>query len=351
MEARTERQVEIGSFASGLVTGLREGVEAALVVSIILAYLVRTGHGAEVGRVGLGVAGAITASAVFGLALFVTVGEFRAPYEQLFEAATMLLAATVVTWMLFWMRRQAANVAGELRAAVDRAISGGGGWALAALAFVAVIREGVETSLFLVGQASAASTGAGGSVIGPASILAGAVVGLIVAAALGVGFYHGSRRIDLARFFRWTGVALVLIAGGLIASAVGELVEIHVITVGTSTAFDLGGLLPSSEEAGNVVGMLLAALFGYRSAPEVAAVLAWASYVAVTLSLYLRPVRRPVAPARAASPDAGPGRTTPAGDGSHPATQALATATVGAPSHAEPVSHTTSPRVHGQGER
>ena len=304
--------MEIGSFASGLVTGLREGVEAALVVSIILAYLVRTGHAAQAGRVWLGVAGAIVASAAFGITLFVTVGEFRAPYEQLFEAGTMLLAASVVTWMLFWMRRQAANVAGELRAAVDRAVSDGGVWALAALAFVAVIREGVETSLFLVGQASAASTGAGAGAGGPLSILAGALIGLAIAAALGVGFYQGSRRIDLARFFRWTGVALVLIAGGLIASAVHELVEIGVVTLGTRTAFDLGGILPSSEAGGNVLGMLLGALFGYRSAPEVAAFVAWAAYVTVTLALYLRPVRRPTpVPASAAvaeAPTAGASR-------------------------------------------
>lgn len=304
--------MEIGSFASGLVTGLREGVEAALVVSIILAYLVRTGHGAQAGRVWLGVAGAIVASALFGLALFVTVGEFRAPYEQLFEAGTMLLAAGVVTWMLFWMRRQAANVAGELRAAVDRAVGEGGVWALVALAFVAVIREGVETSLFLVGQASAASTGvvAGGG--GPLAILVGAVAGLAIAAALGVGFYHGSRRIDLARFFRWTGVALVLIAGGLIASAVHELVEIGAVAVGTAPAFDLGGLLPSTEAGGNIIGMLLGALFGYRSAPESIAVVVWAAYVSVTLALYLRPVRRVPATASGTLPLAAPVLADPA---------------------------------------
>jgi high-affinity iron transporter len=297
--------VEIGSVASGLVTGLREGVEAALVVSIILAYLARTGHAAQAGRVWLGVAAAIVVSALFGITLFVTVGEFRAPYEQLFEAGTMLLAASVVTWMLFWMRRQAANVAGELRAAVDRAVSDGGVWALVALAFVAVIREGVETALFLVGQASAASTGTGPAAGGPLGVLAGALVGLAVAAILGVGFYHGSRRIDLARFFRWTGVALVLIAGGLIASAIHELVEIGLVTVATRAAFDLGGILPSSEEAGNILGMLLGALFGYRSAPEVIAVAAWAAYVGVTLTLYLRPIARPVARPVAAPVKAG----------------------------------------------
>jgi high-affinity iron transporter len=290
--------VEIGSLASGLVTGLREGVEAALVVSIILTYLVRTGHRDQTGRVWVGVGAAVAGSVAIGFGLFVTVGEFRQPYEQLFEAATMLVAAGVVTWMLFWMRRQAASVSRELRAAVDRAIAGGGGWALAALAFVAVIREGVETSLFLVGQASAASANGNGA----AEVLLGALIGLAIAAALGVGFYHGTRRIDLARFFRWTGIALILIAGGLIASAIHELVEIGVVMVGTAPAFDLGGVLPSSEEAGNVIGLMLGALFGYRAAPEIVAVVGWAVYVAVALTMFLRPLARPGQPAAPLQP-------------------------------------------------
>ncbi len=150
--------MEFGAFVSGLVTGLREGVEAALIVSIILAYLARTGNGRYAGRIWLGVASALVLSVVLGVLIFVTIGEFQAPYEQIFEGATMLLAAVVVTWMLFWMRRQAASVSGELRAAVDRALTEGGLVGLTALAFLAVIREGLETALFLVAQASAART-------------------------------------------------------------------------------------------------------------------------------------------------------------------------------------------------
>jgi high-affinity iron transporter len=306
--------VEIGSFASGLVTGLREGVEAALVVSIILTYLVRTGHRDRTARVWLGVGLAVAASAAIGLGLFATVGDFREPYEQLFSAATMLVAASVVTWMLFWMRRQAASVSRELRAAVDRAIAGGGGWALAALAFVAVIREGVETSLFLVGQANAVSADGGGAI----GVLIGAVIGLAIAAALGVGFYHGTRRIDLARFFRWTGIALILIAAGLVASAIHELVEIGVITVGTAPAFDLSGILPGSEDGGSLLGMVLGALFGYRDAPEVIAVLAWAGYVMVALTMFLRPVAKP---SQSTEP-APAGRPAPA-EPAHPAASAM----------------------------
>ena len=127
----------------------------------------------------------------------------------------MLLAAVVVTWMLFWMRRTAANIKGELHAGVDRALTDGSVWALSLLAFTAVIREGIETSLFLLGQATAATTEKAGA----ASTLVGAFIGILIAVALGYGFYRGARVINLARFFRWTGVALVFIAGGLVSHA------------------------------------------------------------------------------------------------------------------------------------
>jgi high-affinity iron transporter len=280
--------VELGSFTSGLLTGLREGVEAALIVSIILAYLVRTGNGRHAGRIWLGVGGAVVVSAVLGIALFATVGAFEEPYEQIFEGLTMLLAAGVVTWMLFWMRRQASNVSGELRSSVDRALTEGSLWGLTFLAFIAVIREGIETALFLVGQASAAQAG---SEAGALAVLLGAVVGLAIAVAIGYGFDQGSRRIDLARFFRWTGVLLIFIAAGLVSYAVHEFVEAGVITLGTQTAWDLSAILPHSQDSGNLLGMMLRAMFGYSATPEVVTVIAWVAYVGIVLPLYLRPVK------------------------------------------------------------
>lgn len=296
--------MELGSFTSGLLTGLREGVEAALIVSIILAYLVRTGNGRHAGRIWLGVGGAVVVSAIVGVALFATVGAFEEPYEQIFEGLTMLLAAGVVTWMLFWMRRQASSVSGELRASVDRALTEGSLWGLTFLAFIAVIREGIETALFLVGQAGAAQAG---SEAGALAVLAGAVVGLGIAVAIGYGFYQGSRRIDLARFFRWTGVLLIFIAAGLVSYAVHEFVEAGVITVGTQTAWDLSAILPHSQDAGNLLGMMLRAMFGYSATPEVVTVVAWVAYVGIVLPLYLRPVKpreveREAAPRTEAAP-------------------------------------------------
>jgi high-affinity iron transporter len=275
---------DAGSLTSGLLTGLREGVEAALMVAIVLAYVARTGNGRFAGRIWLGVAAAAAASLAFGTVLFATIGGLGSPYEQIFEGLTMFLAAGVVTWMLFWMRRQAASVRGELQAAVDRALTEGGAWGLTLLAFSAVIREGLETALFLVGQAQAA---AAGSATGSASVLVGALVGLAISVVIGWGFYSGSRRVDLRRFFRWTGIVLVFIAAGLLDRALHEFVEIGAIAVGSSPAFDMGAIL--ADDTG--IGQFLRALFGYSSRPEVVTLTAWATYVLVVMALFVRPVR------------------------------------------------------------
>lgn len=284
---------DAGFLTTGLLTGLREGVEAALIVAIVLSYLAKTGNARYFGRIWLGVGGAVVASVVLGVGLFVTVGRLQQPYEQIFEGLTMLLAATVVTWMLFWMRRQAASVRGELQVAMDRVLTGGGAWGLAVLAFTAVIREGLETALFLVGQAQAAGRG---SDQGAASVLVGALVGLAAATAIGWGFYHGSRRVDLRRFFRWTGVALVFIAAGLLGRAIHEFVEIGVIGLGTATAFDASSILPHEEG----IGQFLRALFGYSSTPEVVTLVSWATYVVLVLALFLRPAKPALIVARPA---------------------------------------------------
>lgn len=284
--------MDLGSFTSGLLTGLREGVEAALIVSIVLAYLVKTGHGASAGRVWLGTGLAVGLSLAIGIVLFNTVGAFEEPYEQIFEGTMMFVAAGVVTWMLFWMRRQASSVKGELHAAVDRAVASGASWGLALLAFTAVIREGLETSLFLVGQATSASTDA-------AWVLLGALAGLAIAVLIGYGFYRGSRRLNLASFFRWTGVALVFIAAGLLSNGIHEFVEIGALGSGpwTATAYDISGVLSHNEG----VGAFLRAIFGYSASPEVITLVAHVAYVVVVLALYLRPITRPIPPAPTAA--------------------------------------------------
>jgi high-affinity iron transporter len=272
--------VSFGAFSSGLLIGLREGVEAALIVAIVLAYLARTGNGRHASKIWLGTGLAIAISVGAGLAIFSTVGSLQEPYEQAFEGGTMLVAAIVVTWMLFWMRRQAMGLRSELQAAVDRVLTEGTALGLAVLAFTAVIREGIETALFLVGQATSVEADA-------SSLLAGSIVGLGGAVAIGWLFYTGSRRIDLRAFFRWTGIGLVFIAAGLLSHAVHEFVEIGLIPIGTGTAFDISAVL--SQDDG--VGAFLRAIFGYSAAPEVATLVTHVAYLVVVLVLYLRPVR------------------------------------------------------------
>ncbi|HSL97676.1 MAG TPA: iron uptake transporter permease EfeU [Candidatus Deferrimicrobiaceae bacterium] len=286
--------MDVGAVGAGFLIGLREGVEAALILAIVLAYLVRTGNGDRTGLVWLGAGLAVLISVAAGLAIFATVGALEAPYEQVFEGLAMLLAAAVVTWMLFWMRRQSAAIKGELEARLDRALSEGTLLGLALLAFTAVIREGIETALFLVGTATSTQASA-------ASVLLGAVVGLATAAVLGWVIFSGSRRINLRAFFRWTGIGLIFIAAGLLSHAVHEFIEIGLIPFGTQTAFDISGLLPHEEG----IGQFLRAIFGYTASPEWTTLIVHLGYLVVVLGLYLRPATpslppsRPVEPSRA----------------------------------------------------
>ena len=287
--------MDLGALSSGLLTGLREGVEAALIIAIICAYLAKTGNRREFPKVFAGAGSAIFLSAVLGLILFIQVGGFEEPYEQIFEAITLFAAAAVVTWMLFWMRRQAAGVRNELHASVDRVLTEGTVWGLTVLAFTAVIREGIETALFLLGQTQAAARSEGGA----SSTLLGAVIGLLIASGIGYGFYRGARVINLRTFFQWTGVALIFIAAGLLSHAIHEFVEVAEF-YGTelplsATAFDLSGVLPHE---GNLLGEMLRAIFGYTATPEWLTFLGWAAYLGIVLTMYLRPLPPPAGVAR-----------------------------------------------------
>jgi high-affinity iron transporter len=279
--------LDFGALTAGFVTGLREGVEAALIVAIVLAYLVRSGNGAQAPKVWLGTGLAAAVSLAAGIVVFRTVGSFEEPYEQYFEAGTLIVATVVVTWMLFWMRRQSMAIRGELHAKLDRVLTEGSAWGLAVLAFTAVIREGLETSVFLVGQTtSAASAGS--------SVIAGALIGLAAAIAIGWMFYTGSRRIDLRSFFRWTGIGLIFIAAGLASHAVHELIEVGLIPIGTHAVFDISNVLP--DEVG--VGQFLRAILGYSAAPEASTLAVYMTYLVVVLALYLRPAKPAVPPVK-----------------------------------------------------
>src|SRR5439155_15471889 len=199
-----------------LVLLVCEGLEAALIVCIVLAYLRQVGATRRRGEVWLGVAAAVAASALAALALRAIGAEFEGTGEQIFEGVTMVVAAGVLTWMIFWMARQARLLKGELQRSVDQALAGTARLGLFLLAFVAVLREGIETAL-LLNAAAYGST--------PLQTLVGAVLGLAIAVTLAMLLYAGSLRLDLRLFFSATGVLLLLFAAGLLARGVAEFQE------------------------------------------------------------------------------------------------------------------------------
>jgi len=206
----------------GLLTGLREGVEAALIVGIIASYLVKIGRADRLASVWFGVAAAIASSIAIGVLAFVLLGSLQGTAEQIFAGTASLLAVVILTYMLFWMRKQAVTLGAELRGGVDRAVASASMLGLSLLAFTAVIREGIETALFLLGQTTAAS-GEG------LSVVLGALVGLLIAAGIGVLIFRAGLRLNLSAFFNVTGAALVVIASGLLSYGVHEFIEVGLL--------------------------------------------------------------------------------------------------------------------------
>lgn len=281
---------------AAFVIALREGIEAALIVSILLAYLRQLGRQDRARVVWWGTGAAIAISAAVGTAIFVVGAEFEGTAEEVFEGLVTLTAVAVLTWMIFWMRRQGARIKADLHDKVDSALLTGGA-ALAAIAFFAVLREGVETALFLFAAAQGTAVDSG-SVAGQ---VVGALLGLLLAVALGVLLYRGAVRINLRTFFRLTGGILIVIAAGLFAFSIHELQEAGWFPFLESTAFDVSGALP--DDSG--VGAILRGLLGYNADPSILEVVAWLGYLLTVGALYLRPVAAP-SPKRSAVADGSP---------------------------------------------
>jgi high-affinity iron transporter len=270
-------------FANYLI-GLREGLEAALVVGILVAYLVRTERRDLVGRIWLGVGVAIAISLAFGAVL--TFGPRGLTFEaqELIGGLLSLAAVALVTWMIFWMAGAARGLSGALRAQVDRAASAGG-LALALVALLAVGREGLETALFLW-AATEAATADGGSTNEP---LLGALLGLLTATALGYLVYRGALRLDLRRFFTWTGAFLVVIAAGVLAYGVHDLQEAGFLPGLDDLLFDVSDTI----DPASWTGTLLKGVFNFSPATTKLEALAWMLYLVPVLVLFVRTVRRP----------------------------------------------------------
>ncbi len=204
---------------SGLVV-LREGFEASLVVAVVLAFLDRSNRRDGFAAVWIGIAAALTVSAFVGITLFAVGAELEGTSEYLFEGITTIVAASLLVWMIFWMRRQARSIRTDLEGKTRAALAEGSALGLAAVAFVGVLREGVETSLLLFSTTEKSS---------PLISLVSALLGLGLAIGLGYAFYRGSHRLDLRRFFTVTSAILLVFAGWLLAKGLKELAEAGVI--------------------------------------------------------------------------------------------------------------------------
>jgi high-affinity iron transporter len=263
---------------SGFLVMLREGVEAALIVAILLAFLVRSDQRAGVRWVWYGTAMAALASLVAGVLIFRTIGSLEGRAEQISEGSVALLAAALLTWMIFWMGSHARSIKTQLEGEANAALVSGGMFGLAAVAFIAVAREGLESALFMISVA-----------VGSSSETAQFVGGLLgLAGALTVGYlvYRGGRRIDLRLFFRVTGVLIVVVAAGLVGKAVHEFQEAGLLPVIIEHAWTIG-FLGSGQ-----LGAFTETLFGISADPSAMTVAVYWIYLVPVMVEFLRRTSR-----------------------------------------------------------
>ncbi|WP_086809262.1 iron uptake transporter permease EfeU [Streptomyces reticuliscabiei] len=275
------------AFPSFLI-GLREGLEGGLIVSILVATLVRAGAQSRLPQVWTGVLAAIALAMSFGAVLTFTAASLSATAQEAFGGALSVVAVAFVTAMVFWMRRSARSLSGEIRDKVTDALTMGAGM-LIVTSFLAVGREGLETALFLWTTARAADESTGP--------LTGAGIGLVLAAGLCWGLYRRVLKINLTRFFTATGAVLIVIAAGVLGYGLRDLQEGGVLPGKTSYAVDLSG----SVDAGSWYSTLVQGVFNLTPTMTWLQVLTYAGYLAVVMSLFVQGVRAPVA--RPAAPE------------------------------------------------
>ncbi|QYA97355.1 FTR1 family protein [Streptomyces anulatus] len=270
--------------------GLREGLEASLVVCILVAYLVKTERRDALKPVWAGIGVACAISLAFGAVLEFGSQELTFEAQELLGGSLSVIAVGLVTWMVFWMRRTARHLKADLHGKLDAALRMGAG-ALVATALLAVGREGLETALFV--WASVRASGEGTS-----APLIGVLLGIATAIVLGYLFYRGALKINLARFFTWTGGMLVIVAAGVLAYGVHDLQEARFLGGLADKAFDVSATIPPDSW----YGTLLKGVFNFQPDPTVLQVVVWALYLVVTMFFFLAPQR----PSARKAPSTGP---------------------------------------------
>ncbi|KKI47300.1 iron permease [Obesumbacterium proteus] len=262
----------------------REGLEAALIVSLIASYLKRTQRSQWLGVVWIGVI--LAAALCLGLGIFIneTTGEFPQKQQELFEGLVAVVAVCILTYMVFWMRKVSRSVKTHLEGAIDNALSAGRGqgWALVAMVFFAVAREGLESVFFLL-AAFQQDVGVQAPI--------GAVLGLVCAILVGMMIYWGGIKLHLAKFFKWTSLFILFVAAGLAAGAIRAFHEAGLWNYLQDIAFNLTDVLSTHS----LLGTFLEGILGYQEAPSVSEVLVYFLYLIPTLIFFFMPQRADVA--------------------------------------------------------
>ena len=280
-------------FGSGLI-GLREGLEAAIVVSILVAFLVKSDRRDALKWVWLGAGAAIAMTVVVFLTIQFGQNTISGLGAEAIAGVASVIAVAIVTTMVLWMKKAAASMSGQLRGEMARALETGP-VAVTALAFLAVGREGVETALFMVGYAEAQT----------AWPLIGLITGVVIAGVIAYGMYRGALSINLTKFFRYTGIFLIIVAAGILSYGIGALQTVGWLPGLSDRAFDISSWFNWSAWYGEVIQ----GIFNVTPTPTVLQLVGYLGYLAVVLALFLRPLAAPPRPAQP-SPDSTPSSTT-----------------------------------------
>jgi high-affinity iron transporter len=281
-------------FGSGLI-GLREGLEAAIVVTILVAFLVKAQRRDALKWVWLGVAAAIVMTIAVFLAIQLSAYTISGLGAEAIAGIASLVAVAIVTTMVLWMKSAAAGLSGELRSGMARALETGS-MAVLALAFLAVAREGVETALFMVGYAEAET----------AWPLVGLVTGVLIAAAIAYGMYAGAIRINLSKFFTYTGIFLIVVAAGILSYGVGALQTVGWLPGLSAKAFDVSSWFNWSSWYGEIIQ----GVFNITPTPTVLQLSVWLAYLVVVLTIFIRPANAPAKTETSPEPTPTPERST-----------------------------------------
>ncbi|MCW2541717.1 MAG: iron permease [Frankiales bacterium] len=268
------------------VVMLREGVEATLIVGIVAAFLAQRGSRQALRNMWIGVAAAAVLCIAVGIGLDILSRELPQRQQEMLETVVGAIAVSMVTYMVVFMKRHARDLSGSLRMSAGSALASGSQWALVSMGFLAVLREGFEAAVFLTALLNASENKSSGFI--------GAVLGLIVAIVIGIAIYRGGVKLNLAKFFKFTGAVLIVVAAGLVMTAFHTAHEAGWVLIGQAQAVDLTAVI----RPGSVQASLLTGVLGIQPQPVVIELIAWFAYL-VPMAFYLFGSSRRKSPARA----------------------------------------------------